>query len=125
MPREINDDVSGGRNICDVSRQLSQPFGLHHLSDGRFAAFHVDARIIDNNVFGRVFMTVISATTASSAPTSAEPRSAVALSRSVSGPDRFAVPRRVLPIQLGVAAAIQREGHFDTLALIHRDRAAQ
>jgi hypothetical protein len=65
IPREIDYDVSGGRNIYDVSRQLSKPFGLHHLSAGRFAAFHLDARIINNSVFGRVFMTVISAAAAS------------------------------------------------------------
>lgn len=62
IPREINCDVSGGRNIYDVLRQLSEPFGLRHLSGGRYAAFHLDASVVNNNVLGRVFMTVVSTT---------------------------------------------------------------
>ncbi len=61
IPLAIDYDVSGGRNIYDVKRQLSQPFRLSHLSGGRYAAFHLDASIVNNtNITGRAFMTVIS-----------------------------------------------------------------
>lgn len=61
IPLEINYDVSAGRNIYDVSRQLSKPFELHHLSGGRYAVCHLDASVANNtNVIGRVFMTVLS-----------------------------------------------------------------
>ncbi|HEY0931212.1 MAG TPA: 6-bladed beta-propeller [Gemmatimonas sp.] len=60
IPREIDYTVGEGRNIYDVGKQLSQPFGLRILSGGRLAVFHLDASVVNNSlVVGRVFMTVI------------------------------------------------------------------
>ncbi len=63
IPAQIDYSLAGGRNIYDISKQLSKPFGLRALSGGRYAVFHLDANVVNNSsVIGRVFMTVVSAT---------------------------------------------------------------
>lgn len=63
IPAEIDYTLGGGRNIYDINRQLSVPYGLRNLSGGRYAVFHLDASILPNNtVIGRVFMTTVSPT---------------------------------------------------------------
>jgi hypothetical protein len=63
IPREIDYSLGGGKNIYDIFKQLSIPFGLRLLSGGRYAVFHLDATVQNNNTaIGRVFMTVVSAT---------------------------------------------------------------
>ncbi|MBL0940403.1 MAG: 6-bladed beta-propeller [Gemmatimonadaceae bacterium] len=66
IPVEIDYSLGGGRNIYDVGKQLSIPFGLKILSGGRYAVFHLDASIVNNtSVIGQVFMTVLSLSGAS------------------------------------------------------------
>lgn len=61
IPPEIDYSLSAGRNIYDIGDQLSNPFGLQILSDGRYAVFHLDASVARNRTaIGQVFMTVVS-----------------------------------------------------------------
>ena len=57
---EIDYSLGGGRNVYDIMKQLSIPFGLQILSGGRYAVLHLDASVVNNtHTFGRVFMTVL------------------------------------------------------------------
>lgn len=61
IPLELDLSLRNGRNIYDIERQLSIPFGLRILSGGRYAVFHLDASVVKNTtVVGQVFMTVVS-----------------------------------------------------------------
>lgn len=59
IPREFDLSLDDGRNVYDIQRQLSVPFGLRALAGGRYAVFHLDASVVRNTtVVGQVFMTV-------------------------------------------------------------------
>lgn len=66
IPTEINYEMGPGENIYNVMARLSSPWALFNLSGGRYAVLHLDGRIVDvNNIFGRVYLTVVSPTAVS------------------------------------------------------------
>jgi len=61
IPLDLDLSFGNGRNIYDVRAQLSEPFGLHFLSGGRYALFHLDYNVVRNTtIVGKAFMTVVS-----------------------------------------------------------------
>lgn len=66
IPVELDLSLGKNRNIYDIDRQLSIPFGLRVLSGGRSAVFHLDASVVKNTmVVGQVFLTVVSSASSS------------------------------------------------------------
>ena len=59
-PETIDTALTAKTNIYDISRQLSTPFAVHRLSNGRFAVLHLDYAVRNNLALGSMFLTILS-----------------------------------------------------------------